>query len=174
MESRVKFLGHPVHPMLIPFPIGLLATAFVFDVIYLVSESPRWADVAFWMMTAGIVGGLAAAVFGAMDWWAIPRHTRAYRVGLLHGAGNVAVVILFAVSWWLRYDAPLTPPGAAIVLDGLGVAAMLVTGWLGGELVDRLGVGVDEGANLDAPSSLPGPRGEAPSAHIPIQQPFPR
>jgi uncharacterized membrane protein len=64
MESRAKLLGHPIHPMLIPFPLGLLPTALVFDIIALSTDNARWADVSFWMITAGIIGALLAAVFG--------------------------------------------------------------------------------------------------------------
>jgi len=154
MESRVKFLGHPVHPMLIVFPLGLLATAVIFDIIYLVGNAPHWTLSAYYMIAAGVIGGLAAAVAGWLDWWAIPKATRAKRIGLLHGLGNVIVLALFILSWFLRRPTPATPPTEAIVagLIGLGIAA--VTGWLGGELVDRLGVGVDPGAHLNSPSSL--------------------
>src|SRR2546423_10258161 len=100
MESRVKALGHPIHQMLIPFPFGLLSTAVLFDIVYLFLNTPsRAANIstaAFWMMAAGIVGGLAAAPFGLIDYLAIPTGTRAKRVGLLHGLGNVVVLILFA------------------------------------------------------------------------------
>jgi uncharacterized membrane protein len=143
--------------MLVGFPIGLLTTGFIFDLVYLASPNPRWVDVAFWMITAGIVGGLLAAPFGAIDWLAIPRGTRAHRVGLLHGAGNLVVVALFAASWWLRHRSIDATPGGAIALAGIAVGLALVTSWLGGELVDRLGVGVSNEANLNAPSSLAGP-----------------
>ena len=102
MESKVKFAGHPVHPMLIVFPLGLLATAVIFDIIYLVSSNAQWTLVAYYMIGAGIIGGLAAAVFGWLDWIAIPAGTRARRVGLWHGIGNVVVVGLFILSWVLR------------------------------------------------------------------------
>ena len=165
MESRAKFLGHPLHQMLIPFPFGLLATGVVFDVVYLLSSEPSrvkaMAFVAFWMIAAGLVGGLLAAPFGLIDYLAIPRGTRARRVGLLHGAGNVVMLLLFAASLWLRYDAPAVrltrePTALALALSFAGFLLAGVTGWLGGELVDRLGVGVDDGAHLDAPKSLSG------------------
>jgi uncharacterized membrane protein len=156
MESKARLFGHPVHQMLIVFPLGLLTTAIIFDVIHLATGTPLWSIISYWMIAAGIIGGLVAAVFGATDWWGIPSGTRAYRLGLLHGLGNVCVVALFAVSWWLRRPDPGNPSIAAIVLMLLGGALSLVTGWLGGELVDRLGVGVSDGANLDAPSSLSG------------------
>jgi uncharacterized membrane protein len=154
MESRVKLAGHPVHPMLIVFPLGLLATAVVFDVIFLVTNTPSWTVAAYYMIGAGVIIGLAAAVPGAVDWLAIPRGTRAKRIGLIHGVGNVIVVTLFALSWYLRRDQPAAPPTGAVVAGLLGVALSVITGWLGGELVGRLGVGVDDGAHLDAPSSL--------------------
>src|SRR3954453_12200359 len=80
--------------------------------------------------------------------------TRAKAIGLWHGVGNVVVVVLFAASWSLRRGTPNAPGTLALALAFAGVGLALVTGWLGGELVDRLGVGVDDGAHLDSPSSL--------------------
>ena len=96
MESKAKALGHPIHQMLIPFPFGLLATAVIFDIVYLVWGNPAMATVAYWMIIAGVVGGLAAAPFGLIDWMAIPKGTRARSVGVVHGLGNVVVLLLFA------------------------------------------------------------------------------
>jgi uncharacterized membrane protein len=156
MESKVKLAGHSVHPMLIVFPLGLLATAVIFDVIHLISGDPQWTVVAYYMIGAGIIGGLAAAATGWLDWFAIPHGTRAKRIGLWHGLGNVVMLALFALSWLLRRDAPGMPPTGAIVASLAGAVLAAVTGWLGGELVDRLGVGVHDGAHLDSPSSLSG------------------
>ena len=162
----VKLFGHPIHQMLIVFPLGLLATAVIFDILTLWSGNPRWSDDAFYMIGAGIIGGLASAVFGLMDWLSIPGGTRAKSVGAWHGIGNVIVVLLFAASFMLRWDTPASPDAGALVCSFLGVGLALVTGWLGGELVDRLAVGVDEGANMNAPSSLTvkNPR-RSPSVH---------
>lgn len=154
MEAKAKLLGHPIHQMLIVFPLGLLGTSLVFDAVHLFTGSGRWADIAFWMIASGIIGGLIAAVFGLIDYLAIPRGTRARSIGAVHGIGNVIVIGLFGASWLLRYDAPGDPGILAVVLSAIGVGLALVTGWLGGELVDRLGVGVDDGAHVDAPSSL--------------------
>lgn len=157
MRSRARALGHPIHQMLIVFPLGLLGTAVVFDILRLVTDRPGFAVSAAHMIAAGIVGGLVAAVFGVVDWLAIPPGTRARRIGTLHGVGNVVVVLLFAVSFLVRTNASdWTPNALALVLGFAGLAVAGVTGWLGGELVDRLGVGVDEGAHVDAPSSLSG------------------
>src|SRR5947207_14427841 len=92
MESKVKALGHPIHQMLIPFPFGLLTTAVIFDIIYLLWGNPTMVTVSYWMIIAGIIGGLAAAPFGLIDWFGIPNATRAKSVGLIHGLGNVVVL----------------------------------------------------------------------------------
>src|SRR5204862_6896762 len=105
MESRVKAFGHAVHPMLIVFPLGLLSTAVVFDILWLITRRVGFLVAASYAIAAGVIGGLLAAVFGLADWLAIPAGTRAKRVGLLHGGGNVVVVVLFAVSWLLRWAA---------------------------------------------------------------------
>ena len=156
MEARAKLFGHPIHQMLIVFPLGLLATSFFFDIGWMATKRGGLAIAAWYMIAAGIIGGLLAAVFGLIDWLGIPSGTRAKAIGAWHGGGNVVVVALFAGSWWLRRGTVEVPPTAAFVLSGLAVGIALVTGWLGGELVDRLGVGVDDGAHVNAPSSLSG------------------
>jgi uncharacterized membrane protein len=155
VETRFKLLGHPVHPMLIVYPLGLLSAAVVFDVLYLVTGNGDLATFSFWALAAGLVGGLAAAVFGLIDWLGLPAGTRARRIGALHGGGNLVVVALFAISFLLRLDDPQYLPDMLPLIAGLaGAAVALVTAWLGGELVYRLRVAVDDDAGLDASSSL--------------------
>ena len=154
MESRAKLLGHPIHQMLIVFPLGLLAMAVIFDLLAIALGNGYWSEISYWMVAAGVITGLLAAPFGFIDWLAIPAGTRAKRIGAIHGVGNVVVVALFALSWLMRRDAPQSPEGLALLLSFAAGGLALVTGWLGGELVDRLAVGVDEGAHVDAPSSL--------------------
>jgi uncharacterized membrane protein len=154
MESRAKLFGHAIHPILIVFPLGLLGTSVVFDIIYLIWGSGLMAQVSFWMMTAGIIGGLLAAPFGFIDWMAIPNGTRAKTIGAAHGITNVVVLLLFVASWGMRSDLPEQPETLASILSFIGLIAALLGGWLGGELVERLGVGVVQGANLNAPNSL--------------------
>ena len=163
MEARAKLLGHPVHQMLIVFPLGLLAMGVIFDLVYFSTDEGVFAAVAYWMMVAGVIGGLLAAPFGFIDWLGIPRGTRARRIGALHGGGNLVVVVLFVISVWLRTNSQLPEPTAAYVCSFLGAGLALITGWLGGELVNRLGIGVHSDANVDAPSSLHG-------HHAPVQR----
>jgi len=154
MESKVKLFGHAVHPILIVFPLGLLGAAVVFDIIYLIWGSGLMAAVSYWMMTAGLIGGLLAAPFGLIDWLAIPNKTRAKTIGAAHGIAMVIAILLFVMSWFMRSSLPERPLAAASALSILGLGVALIGGWLGGELVERLGVGVDEGAHLNAPNSL--------------------
>jgi uncharacterized membrane protein len=154
MESKAKFLGHAIHPILIVFPLGLLSTAVIFDVIYLATAHPTWATVSYWMIASGLIGGLVAAVFGLIDYLQIPLRTRAKRIGLTHGIVNLITLLLFAGSFLLRLSLPEAPPIAAFVFSFIGFAMALLGGWFGGELVERLGIGVSPDANLNAPNSL--------------------
>ena len=154
MNRKAKVLGHLIHPILIVFPLGLLATSVVFDLITLFTGNPVWSGAAFYMIGAGVIGGLLAAVFGLWDWLTIPAGTRARAVGAWHGIVNVVVVLLFVASWALRYNHPNAPGALALTCSFVAGAFAVIGGWLGGELVQRLGVGVDQGAGLDAPSSL--------------------
>ena len=77
MESRAKLAGHAIHPMLIVFPLGLLGMAVVFDILYMATGNASLATASFLNITAGIIAGLVAAVFGFWDWLFIPGGTRA-------------------------------------------------------------------------------------------------
>jgi uncharacterized membrane protein len=156
MDSRAKLLGHSIHQQLIVFPLGLLGTAVIFDIIFLLTAQPTMAVVSFWMMVAGLVGGFLAAPFGWIDWLAIPRGTRAKAIGLMHGLTNVVVLLLFIASTWLRWNNPSQPGMLAHAAGFAAFVLALMAGWLGGELVSRLGVGVYEGAHLNSPNSLTG------------------
>ncbi|WP_018348662.1 DUF2231 domain-containing protein [Longispora albida] len=155
MRSSARALGHAIHPMLIVFPLGLLSTAVVFDILHLFTNRAGFQVAAAYMIGAGVLGGLVAGVFGFADWLGIPPGTRARRVGAVHGLGNVVVLVLFAVSWLLRADsADWAATGVALGLSFAGAVLSVLTGWLGGELVQRHGVSVDDDASLDATSTL--------------------
>ncbi len=160
MESKSKIFGHPAHTILIVFPLGLLSTAAIFDTLAIVSKDEakkkKLSETAQNLLGAGIIGGLVAAPFGTRDWLAIPPDTRAKSVGKAHGLGNVLALTLFGASWLLRRGHAENPGRKALALSFAGTALAGFTGWLGGELVGRLGVGVDDGAHLNAPNSLSG------------------
>jgi uncharacterized membrane protein len=98
---------------LVVFPLGLLPTAVACDVIYWVTHNPNWGHMAYWLIAAGVLSGIAAAVFGFADWWALDNGTRAKRLGVWHLAVNDMMLILFAVSWCLRRGAPDRRPVSA-------------------------------------------------------------
>ncbi len=156
MESKAKLCGHAIHPMLIPFPLGLLVASIVFDIVYLLTGNGKWSEIAFWMIAVGVVGGLVAAVFGAIDFSRVPDGTRAHSIGVWHAVLSGSMVALFAVSWLWRMGEPTEPGAVPIILSVLGVVLAGLTGWFGGELVERLGVGVYEGAHLNSSNSLSG------------------
>jgi uncharacterized membrane protein len=148
--------------MLIVFPLGLLATAVIFDILFLIFNNRLLPTASYYMIAAGVLGGLLAAIFGFIDWLALPNGSRAKNIGLWHGLGNVLITTLFAISWFLRRDnVDFAPDGLAMLLSFAGTALALITAWIGGELVYRLGVGVDPGANVNAPNSITEPSASA-------------
>jgi uncharacterized membrane protein len=157
MEAKARLLGHPIHQMLIVLPLGLLLGGWLFDLGFTLLRRPVLGEIGFWNTAAGILSGLVAAVFGLIDWTAIPAGTRAKVVGLWHAGANVLMLVLFAASWYLRRNvAGHAPYTTTLILATVAMAIGGVSGWLGGELVDRLGIGVTPGAHVDAPSSLSG------------------
>jgi uncharacterized membrane protein len=156
MQSKARLLGHSLHQILIAFPLGLLGMSVAFDIIRIVTGDRVWSIVAFYMIGAGVLVGLAAAAAGLIDYLAIPAGTRAKRVGGMHGILSFLLVVLFACSWLVRRPDSSAVIVSALVLSLAGGALLALAGWLGGELVTRMAVGVDDGAHLDARSSLSG------------------
>ena len=154
MESHSKVAGHPLHPILIALPLGLLMTSLIFDVRAKKRLDSTDGKIARALIGAGVLSGLIAAIPGIIDWCGIPDNSRAKSIGLVHGSGNVLALALFALSWKKRRPNETQPDTSAVALSVLGAAILGVTGWLGGEMVYRLGIGVDPGANPDAPNSL--------------------
>jgi uncharacterized membrane protein len=155
MESKTKLFGHPIHPMLVVLPLGLFIGAIITDTIDLINGNTALAAVSYFNISIGILAGLLAAIFGFLDWLGVPANTRAKYIGGWHGLGNVVVVLIFATSWWLRRDsAGYEPNQTALLLSYSAIVIGAVTAWLGGEMVYRLGIAVDSGANPDAPNSL--------------------
>jgi uncharacterized membrane protein len=137
--------GHPFHPILVTVPIGAWVTSFVFDIASSWAGEPEvLVKASFWMIGIGIIGAIAAAVFGLLDLIAIPRGTRAFRTALIHMVLNLTVVVLFAVSFAIRRDhldeGDVT--AAAFVISAVALALLGLSGWLGGKLAYRYGVRV--------------------------------
>jgi uncharacterized membrane protein len=157
MESRYRLFGHSIHQTVVPFAIGLFGAAAVFDGISLVAGLAAMSEMAYWLISGGLVVGILAAPFGFLDWMNTPDGSRAESLGRLHGALNVVVLLLFWGSWMMRRGNPAHPEVIATALSFGAVALTLLTAWMGGELVTRLGMGVSAGAGPNASSSLRGP-----------------
>ncbi len=161
MESRVKEFGHPAHPLMIVFPLGLFFTALIFDVIQLFNNDGIWSLISFYLIGTGLIFGVVAAVLGAIDWRAIPAGTRAKRIGNMHAAANIGMMILFAISWLIRMGDPARPEALAILIAFAAGFVGFLGGWLGGELVYRLGIGVYPDAHMNASPAWTIDKGEA-------------
>src|SRR5947209_3545418 len=119
MKGIANVLGHPVHPMLITVPLGLLPFAVVSDLVYLSTKKELAAGISYYATKGGLAGGLLAGVFGLMDWAVIPKDTRAKRIGMLHGISNVIVMLLFALCLKARNGDPRRSNGPATSLGAL-------------------------------------------------------
>src|SRR5262245_7627721 len=150
MASRASIGGHPLHPMLIPFPIGLLVFSLIADLIYLWRGNPVWENyIAFYTLLGGIIGAAAAAVPGLID-WATLIDRAAVKIANWHARVNIIGLVIFIASFYLRTRSgsqwiagmPMLP----IILSLVGVVGLAIAGWLGGELVFRHGVAVNPAA----------------------------
>ncbi len=145
--SRAKIFGHPIHPMLVVFPIGLYITSFVFDLVYLSTGVPFWFRMAYWTILIGLVGNVAAAIPGFLDYLTLPPNTETRQIGTYHMGIGVALAILYFANLLLREWGIVTEsqrPWGVVILNLVGVLLIGLQGWLGGELVYRHGVGLEE------------------------------
>jgi uncharacterized membrane protein len=142
-KSTASIAGHPIHPMLIPFPVVFLVTAFVSDLAFSSTGYEIWATASMWQLGAGIVMALVAALFGFTDFFGDAR-IRDISVAWHHMIGNLIAVVLALINWYIRYRsgaaAGVFPWGFWISL--VTVLLLLFNGWKGWEMVYRHHVGV--------------------------------
>lgn len=145
MRTPASIGGHPIHPMLVVFPIGLWIFSFVCDLIGLsVATSPVWHTVALYAMVGGLIGALAAAVPGFIDLlYYKGGEPPVKKIALTHMTINLTVVVLYAVNIWLR-TSDQESLKVSIILSAIGVCMISVSGWLGGQMVHVYGVGVEK------------------------------
>jgi uncharacterized membrane protein len=143
-RSTMSIAGHPIHPMLIPFPIAFFVSTFVTDIVFWRTGNETWANASIWLLGAGIVMAALAAVAGLIDVMGEPR-IRALNDAWLHAGGNVLVVLIEIYNWYARYQegaAAVLPKG--LILSLVVVCILLFTGWKGWEMVYRHRVGVED------------------------------
>jgi len=154
MASPASLGRHPIHPMLIPFPLALWFSSFVADVIYLWRGNPVWRDwIAFYTLLGGTIMALVAAVPGLIDWLSITDR-EVKKIANWHARLNVIALLIFAASFYLRTTSGAELVGGSytipFVLSVIGVILITISGWLGGELVFRHGVAVDRQSDTGA------------------------
>jgi uncharacterized membrane protein len=143
-RSTASIAGHPIHPMLIPFPVAFFVSAFLCDLAFWYSGAAAWVTASMWLLGAGVVMGLLAAVAGLTD---VFGDNRIYALNDVwwHAGGNVLVVLIEIYNWYARYSggtAAVLPTG--IILSAIVVGILLFTGWKGWEMVYRHRVGVSD------------------------------
>ncbi len=143
-RSTAKIFGHPIHPMLIPFPMVFFISAFATDLLFLWNAASGWATASMWLLAAGLATAAMAAAAGLTDFLGDAR-IRRLRDAWMHMVGNVTAVLLEAVNLFLRFGGPESIGSIGVIISGLVVAILAFTGWKGGELVYRYRVGVEEG-----------------------------
>jgi uncharacterized membrane protein len=164
MYSKVKVLGHPVHPMLVAFPVAFYTGTLVAFIAYAASSEPFWYRVGWVANWAGVATAAVAALPGFIDWAVgIPRHSAAKRTGLIHMGLNVTALVLFlicAIVATNHHDDAVPPANSVIVLSLLGVLLTLPSGFLGWSLVQdhHVGVKLSPAQERLEPTTEPPPR----------------
>jgi uncharacterized membrane protein len=154
-RSTASISGHPIHPMLIPFPIAFFVATFACDIVFWRTGDAYWATTSLWLLGAGLVMAALAAVAGLIDVVGEPR-IRALRDVWWHAGGNVLMVLIQLYSWYSRYTegpAAIVPTG--LILSLIVVCILLFTGWKGWQMVYRHHVGVSDEPDAPAYSQTP-------------------
>jgi uncharacterized membrane protein len=149
MDSKIKIFGHPIHPMVVGYPVAFYTSTLVGFIIYATTDDPFWLKQTIAANLAGVAMAVVAALPGFLDWLlAIPKGTNAKRTGLLHMTLNVTALVLFLISLLVylgSWNGPAKGAGLGIVLAALGIGATLGAGFLGWSLVQDHHVGVRVG-----------------------------
>lgn len=142
-KSTARIMGHPIHPMLVPFPIVFLISALLTDIAYVRSGWAAWAYASSWLIGAGIATALLAALAGFTDFFG-DRRIRNLRPAWYHMIGNLAAVLLSVVNFFVHLrDGAVAVMPTGLILSAVVVLLLAFNGWMGGELVFRHGVGVE-------------------------------
>ena len=140
MQTPASIAHHPIHPMLVPIPIGLWVFSFVCDLFHAGGASAQaWTTVAFYTMAGGIIGALLAALPGLIDLLSLPEGPRA--TAIKHMALNLTIVALYVINFAMRWKEPANPCGL-VWLSLISLVLLVISGWLGGKMVYEYGVAV--------------------------------
>src|SRR6266542_2113921 len=142
MRSNANFKSHPIHPMLIVFPIAFFIGTFIFDILGIVTDHNIYYAVSYYMQLSGIIGGLLAAIPGAVDYFkTVPPNSSGKKRATQHALLNITNLVLFFIAWLLKGNN--INPYVILILETAGIVLLSIAGWLGGTLVYRNQIGVD-------------------------------
>jgi len=145
MYSKIKIAGHPIHPMLVAFPVAFYTAAVVCYIVYGANQNPFWFRVGVVANGAGIVMAVVAALPGFIDWLAIPAAKKAKRVGLNHMLCNVGALLLFAINFFIqqpKWNEAQPDSSPSVILTVIGLVLTVTAGFLGWSLIQNHHVGV--------------------------------
>jgi len=158
MQGKARIKDHPIHPMLVSFPIGFWTGSLISDILYFATDNDFWTQMGTTLMGFGILGALGAAVFGFIDYFTVPMPMKVKRTATKHMLLNLGITTVYSFNLYLRSQNPETPVGYA--LSVIAIAALMYSGWLGGDLAYEHRVGVKEEKDEELP--LGGRRPEEP------------
>jgi uncharacterized membrane protein len=153
MRSNVRIGNHPLHPILVLIPVGLWIGSLVFDIVYQATADPFWFQAASWDILFGLIGAGLAAIVGLIDLTTLPMSESARRTGVTHLSLNLVIVALYIISLITRgfgVPASMAVTITPFVINIIAVVLLLISGWLGGEMIYRHGVAVPDAAADEA------------------------
>jgi len=153
MKSKASIAGHPIHPMLVPVPIGAFSLVIVGDVASIITHVPFWYQFSFVCLTVGILSALLAAIFGLIDYTSVIMSAAGRKLATAHMVINIAAILLYALAWWLRWALKAPTASFPMTVTILEIATFLIlgtSGWIGGKLAYEHKIGVVENADPEA------------------------
>jgi uncharacterized membrane protein/nitrite reductase/ring-hydroxylating ferredoxin subunit len=143
MKSKAQIKGHPIHPILVGFPIAFFVGTLLFDVLSIANDRADYNRTAYYLEAAGIIAALVTAIPGIIDYfYTVPPKSSGKKRATQHGLLNIGIVIIFTITWFYRQGADAAFM-LVLTLEAIGVIALSISGWLGGTLVYRNQIGVD-------------------------------
>lgn len=146
MQGKATLAGHPIHPMLVPFPIGFFGGAVISDIITFAGHPDFWPRMSVALIGFGIIAALLAAVFGFVDYFTIPMEPPVKKTATTHMILNLVVVVIYVVAFLVRRGDPVSGLGYLLTFGGL--ILLVASGWYGGHLAYVGGVGAKSGTEV--------------------------
>ncbi len=157
---NTTFMGHPLHPQLVEFPLGLLPFSLAMDVLHAATGKQSFADAAYYSMAGGVAGAMAAGTAGALDYLTIPRGSESAKAANVHAGINLGLMGVYGLNLLLRTGRKRGTGVLPVLLSALGTAGLIASAWYGGELVYKLGMRVEpaQEGEKEPEVKLPGDR----------------